>query len=69
MNQSNSTPQASDGTSFRVLPGPVIEVYGPGMSAKVALTSADALAIVQALIFEVREQFYPLIRSTEGHAK
>lgn len=49
---------AQVGTSFRLHANLVLEIYGPGTSAKVQLTPRDALGIAQSLIFDVRAQMF-----------
>lgn len=45
-------------TTFRLHPGLVLEIYGPGTSATVRLSPRGALGIAQALIFDAREALY-----------
>ena len=46
------------GTDFRIHPGLVLEIFGPGTSTKVKLSPRGALGIAQALIFDAREALY-----------
>ena len=43
---------------FRILPGLVIEIYGPQTSVKVRLSPRGALGIAQALIFDARQALF-----------
>ena len=58
MNPINPSAPAQGGPAFRVHQNLVLEICGQGVSAKVKLSPTDALAIIQSLIFDIREDLF-----------
>lgn len=60
MNTTDPNLHPASGTSFRLHPGLVLEIYGygPGPFATVKLSPHGALGLAQALIFDAREALH-----------
>ena len=58
MTNANPNIHPESNTSFRVLPGLVLEIYGPDTSVKVRLSPRGALGVAQALIFDARQALF-----------
>ena len=58
MNPINPSAPAQGGPAFRVHQNLVLEICSEGISAKIKLSPTDALAIIQSLIFDIREDLF-----------